>query len=33
VTRINGGRGAVREVCDVFLLAQGQLEEAKGHSI
>lgn len=29
VTRINGGRGAVREVCDLLLLAQGKLDEAK----
>ncbi|MFP2421743.1 3-deoxy-manno-octulosonate-8-phosphatase KdsC [Pseudescherichia vulneris] len=33
VTRINGGRGAVREVCDLLLLAQGKLDEAKGQSI
>lgn len=33
VTRIAGGRGAVRELCDLILLAQGQLEEAKGLSI
>lgn len=33
VTYINGGRGAVREVCDLLLLAQGKLEEAKGQSI
>jgi 3-deoxy-D-manno-octulosonate 8-phosphate phosphatase (KDO 8-P phosphatase) len=33
VTRINGGRGAVREVCDLLLLAQGKLDEAKGLSI
>ncbi|WP_031519060.1 3-deoxy-manno-octulosonate-8-phosphatase KdsC [Siccibacter colletis] len=33
VTRISGGRGAVREVCDLLLLAQGKLEEAKGQSI
>ncbi|MGL5628957.1 MAG: 3-deoxy-manno-octulosonate-8-phosphatase KdsC [Plesiomonas shigelloides] len=33
VTHINGGRGAVREVCDVLLLAQGKLDEAKGQSI
>ncbi|MEZ2602019.1 3-deoxy-manno-octulosonate-8-phosphatase KdsC [Kluyvera intermedia] len=33
VTRIAGGRGAVREVCDLLLLAQGKLEEAKGQSI
>ncbi|MBG2709366.1 3-deoxy-manno-octulosonate-8-phosphatase KdsC [Proteus mirabilis] len=33
VTRIAGGRGAVRELCDLILLAQGRLEEAKGLSI
>lgn len=33
VTRIMGGRGAVRELCDLILLAQGRLEEAKGLSI
>ncbi|MEP9207316.1 3-deoxy-manno-octulosonate-8-phosphatase KdsC [Enterobacter roggenkampii] len=33
VTHINGGRGAVREVCDLLLLAQGKLDEAKGQSI
>ena len=33
VTHIQGGRGAVREVCDLLLLAQGKLEEAKGQSI
>lgn len=33
VTRIDGGRGAVREVCDLLLLAQGKLDEAKGQSI
>lgn len=33
VTRINGGRGAVRELCDLILLAQGKLEGAKGLSI
>lgn len=33
VTRISGGRGAVREVCDLLLLAQGKLDEAKGQSI
>jgi 3-deoxy-D-manno-octulosonate 8-phosphate phosphatase (KDO 8-P phosphatase) len=32
-TRIGGGRGAVREVCDLILLAQDKLEEAKGLSI
>ncbi|MGC7977520.1 3-deoxy-D-manno-octulosonate 8-phosphate phosphatase, partial [Escherichia coli] len=25
--------GAVREVCDLLLLAQGKLDEAKGQSI
>lgn len=33
VTHIPGGRGAVREVCDLLLLAQGKLDEAKGQSI
>ncbi|MNJ73357.1 3-deoxy-D-manno-octulosonate 8-phosphate phosphatase KdsC [compost metagenome] len=33
VTRINGGRGAVRELCDLILLAQNKLEDAKGLSI
>ncbi|ORJ51282.1 3-deoxy-D-manno-octulosonate 8-phosphate phosphatase [Kluyvera intermedia] len=33
ITRIAGGRGAVREVCDLLLLAQGKLDEAKGQSI
>lgn len=33
VTRINGGRGAVREICDLILLAQDKLEGAKGLSI
>ncbi len=33
VTRMAGGRGAVREVCDLLLLAQGKLDEAKGQSI
>lgn len=33
VTRIAGGRGAVRELCDLILLAQDRLEEAKGLSI
>ncbi len=32
MTHIAGGRGAVREVCDL-LLAQGKLDEAKGQSI
>ena len=33
VTRIAGGRGAVRELCDLILLAQGRIDEAKGLSI
>lgn len=33
VTRINGGRGAVREICDVILMAQNKFEDAKGLSI
>lgn len=33
VTQISGGRGAVREICDLILLAQGKLEDAKGLSI
>ncbi|AIJ08704.1 MULTISPECIES: 3-deoxy-manno-octulosonate-8-phosphatase KdsC [Edwardsiella] len=32
-TRIAGGRGAVRELCDIILQAQGSLEQAKGLSI
>ncbi|MGL4418148.1 MAG: 3-deoxy-D-manno-octulosonate 8-phosphate phosphatase, partial [Plesiomonas shigelloides] len=28
-----GGHGAVRELCDLILLAQGKLEQAQGHSI
>lgn len=33
VTRIGGGKGAVRELCDLILLSQNKLEEAKGLSI
>lgn len=33
VTRIAGGHGAVREVCDLLLLAQGKLEDAKWQSV
>lgn len=33
VTRIAGGRGAVRELCDLILLSQDKLEDAKGLSI
>lgn len=32
-TRIAGGRGAVREICDVILMAQNKFEDAKGLSI
>ena len=33
ITRLGGGKGAVRELCDLILLSQGKLEEAKGLSI
>lgn len=33
VTRIAGGRGAVRELCDLILQSQGKQDEAKGLSI
>ncbi|MGL4858905.1 MAG: 3-deoxy-manno-octulosonate-8-phosphatase KdsC [Enterobacteriaceae bacterium] len=33
VTRIQGGHGAVREVCDLLLQAQGKLEQAQGLSL
>jgi len=33
VTQISGGRGAVREVCDLILQARGELEMHKGLSI
>ncbi|MBJ7222481.1 MULTISPECIES: 3-deoxy-manno-octulosonate-8-phosphatase KdsC [unclassified Brenneria] len=33
VTRIAGGRGAVRELCDLILFSQNKLEHAKGLSI
>ncbi|WP_017349591.1 3-deoxy-manno-octulosonate-8-phosphatase KdsC [Pantoea sp. A4] len=33
VTRIAGGRGAVRELCDLILLAQNKFEDAKGQSV
>ncbi|MFD1804447.1 3-deoxy-manno-octulosonate-8-phosphatase KdsC [Mixta tenebrionis] len=33
VTRIAGGRGAVREVCDLILIAQEKFDDAKGLSI
>ncbi|MGL4456102.1 MAG: 3-deoxy-manno-octulosonate-8-phosphatase KdsC [Plesiomonas sp.] len=32
-TNFKGGHGAVRELCDLILLAQGKLESAQGHSI
>ncbi len=33
VTRIAGGRGAVREICDLILIAQDKFDMAKGQSI
>ncbi len=33
VTQIAGGRGAVRELCDLILLAQNKLDAAKGLSV
>lgn len=33
VTRISGGRGAVREICDLILIAQNKFEHATGQSI
>lgn len=33
VTRIAGGRGAVREICDLILIAQDKFDEAKGQSV
>ncbi|MEY0231335.1 3-deoxy-manno-octulosonate-8-phosphatase KdsC [Providencia manganoxydans] len=33
ITHIGGGKGAVRELCDLILLAHGKLDEAKGLSI
>ncbi|WP_034917294.1 MULTISPECIES: 3-deoxy-manno-octulosonate-8-phosphatase KdsC [Erwinia] len=33
VTRINGGRGAVREICDLILIAQDKFDDAKGQSV
>ncbi|AXF78278.1 3-deoxy-manno-octulosonate-8-phosphatase KdsC [Erwinia tracheiphila] len=33
VTRIAGGRGAVREICDLLLIAQDKFDEAKGQSV
>ncbi|QKJ85465.1 3-deoxy-D-manno-octulosonate 8-phosphate phosphatase KdsC [Paramixta manurensis] len=33
VTRIGGGRGAVREICDLILIAQDKFDDAKGQSV
>lgn len=33
ITRIAGGFGAVREVCDLILAAHGKLEQARGMSV
>lgn len=33
ITRCSGGHGAVREVCDLILLSQGQLHLATGASV
>ncbi|WP_075182977.1 3-deoxy-manno-octulosonate-8-phosphatase KdsC [Pantoea sp. 1.19] len=33
VTRLAGGRGAVREICDLILIAQDKFEDAKGQSV
>ncbi len=33
VTRIAAGRGAVRELCDLILMAQNKFEDAKGQSV
>ncbi|SFN26440.1 3-deoxy-D-manno-octulosonate 8-phosphate phosphatase (KDO 8-P phosphatase) [Izhakiella capsodis] len=33
VTQIKGGRGAVREICDLILIAQDKFDEAKGQSV
>ncbi|WP_312111313.1 3-deoxy-manno-octulosonate-8-phosphatase KdsC [Pantoea septica] len=33
VTRIAGGRGAVRELSDLILMAQNKFEDAKGQSV
>ena len=32
-TRIPGGRGAVREICDLILIAQNKFDDAKGQSV
>ncbi|PIJ51047.1 3-deoxy-D-manno-octulosonate 8-phosphate phosphatase [Erwinia sp. OLTSP20] len=33
ITHLAGGRGAVREICDVILIAQDKFDEAKGQSV
>jgi len=33
ITRIAGGRGAVREICDLILIAQDKFDDAKGLSV
>ncbi|GAA3541932.1 3-deoxy-manno-octulosonate-8-phosphatase KdsC [Zobellella aerophila] len=33
ITRVAGGFGAVRELCDLILAAQGKLEQAQGMSV
>lgn len=33
VTQIAGGRGAVREICDLILIAQDKFDKAKGQSV
>ncbi len=33
VTHITGGHGAVREICDIILLAQDKFDAAKGQSV
>ncbi|CAK9883690.1 MAG: 3-deoxy-D-manno-octulosonate 8-phosphate phosphatase KdsC [Candidatus Erwinia impunctatus] len=33
VTRTAGGRGAVREICDLILIAQDKFEQARGQSV
>ncbi len=33
VTKMTGGHGAVRELCDLILLAQGKLDGARGLSV
>ncbi len=33
VTHLAGGRGAVREICDLILIAQNKFDDAKGQSV